>query len=489
MTRYFQKQGIEGPSYSLLYGSFTEIKKLKKAAKEMVLDVHSNDIAKKAFPHYDKWSAEYGETLLYWHGTKPAVTIVDPELAKQILSNKFGFYVKPKFKPEILTLLGNGLVTLAGVEWARHKRVLNPAFSMDKLKVMTNRMATCAMEMIDEWKNLVAVSEDRCTKVEMGAAFRKLTADIIAHTAFGSCFMEGREAFKAQQELQNCCAASSADIDIPGARYLPTPSNLQLWKLEWKLKNSMKRIIQKRIELQALTNSGSYGDDLLGLMMDASETDHHTKDGPELNMDEIVDECKTFFFAGHETTSNVLTWTIFLLSLHQEWQERLRNEVLKECGTEVPDAEMIAKLKEVNMVVLETLRLYGPAIQLLREASNDMKLGNLMIPQGTILAIPMMKIHRKKEYWGEDVNDFNPLRFKNGVSMAAKHPNALLAFSAGPRACIGQNFALMEAKTVLVMFLQNFTFSLSPEYRHAPVENLTLQPQHGLPIIVKPRKF
>lgn len=138
------------------------------------------------------------------------------------------------------------------------------------------------------------------------------------------------------------------------------------------------------------------------------------------------------------------------------------------------------------MVLLEALRLYGPVIELFRQAPKDMKLGDVMIPKGTCISIPFVKIHRRKEYWGEDVNKFNPMRFINGISKAAKHPNALLAFSLGPRACIGQNFAMLEAKSVIVLILQRFSLCLSPEYKHAPVEFLTLQPQHGLPIIVKP---
>lgn len=138
------------------------------------------------------------------------------------------------------------------------------------------------------------------------------------------------------------------------------------------------------------------------------------------------------------------------------------------------------------MVLLEALRLYCPVMALYRVASKDMKLGNLLIPKETCLVMPIAMIHRSKEYWGEDANEFNPLRFINGVAKAAKHPNALLAFSVGPRNCIGQNFAMLEAKTVMALILQRFSWSLSPDYEHAPVNNLTMQPQHGLPIILKP---
>lgn len=138
------------------------------------------------------------------------------------------------------------------------------------------------------------------------------------------------------------------------------------------------------------------------------------------------------------------------------------------------------------MVLLEVLRLYNPVITTLRQASKDIKLGDLVIPRDTCISIPLVKIHRMEKYWGEDANEFNPLRFSNGVSKAAKHPDALIAFGMGPRACIGKNFAMLEAKVVIVLMIQRFSFLPSPDYKHTPIENLTLQPQCGLPILMEP---
>ncbi|KAF2324984.1 hypothetical protein GH714_022082 [Hevea brasiliensis] len=215
LTKTFEKQGIRGPSYKLLHGSLEEIKELKKLATETVLDTNSNDITRRILPHYHKWSSQYGDTLLYWHGTQPRITITNPELAKQILSNKFGFYEKPKSRPSIRYLTGYGLILVQGLDWVRHRRVLNPAFSIDKLKIMIKKMAECTISMLDEWKNLAGVAADQRIKIEMNGNFQKLTADIIAHTAFGSSYIEGREAFKALRELQKCCVASITDIFIP----------------------------------------------------------------------------------------------------------------------------------------------------------------------------------------------------------------------------------------------------------------------------------
>ncbi|CAI0474444.1 unnamed protein product [Linum tenue] len=478
LTKNFRNQGIRGPPRHFYHGSLREVKELTRNAAKLVLDNSSNDITPRINPHYDKWFPEYGETLVYWHGLLPRITITDPELVKQILSNKFGFYVKPMFRP--VTVIAKGLVLLHGPQWATRRRLLNPAFSMEKLKPMMHKIGSCTLEMVSEWGNR-AREGGGCAKVEANAEFQRLTADIISHTAFGSSYLQGKEAFQALRQLQLLSAAKIADVFIPGSQYVPTPSNMEIWKLDRTLKNSLMNIIQGKVAASKSSDVG-YGDDLLGMMIEASET---TK-GAKMNMNEIMDECRTFYFAGHETTSNLLTWAIFLLTMHQEWQHKLRDEVLRECGMEIPDADSLSKLKLVNMVLLETLRLYSPAIEMMRMAPQDMKLGKLQIPKGTILSIPVLKIHRSKELWGDDANEFKPMRFVNGVSMAATHPNAFLPFGMGPRVCIGQNFAMMEAKSVLALLLQRFSFTLSPDYKHTPTNNLTLQPQYGLPVFVKP---
>ncbi|GLT31759.1 hypothetical protein SLA2020_064700 [Shorea laevis] len=385
LTKRLKKQGISGPPRRIISGSLDEIKKMKMEAREMILDTNSNDIVQRVLPHYHRWSSKYGETFLYWHGTTLHLFIPDPELAKQILSNKFGFYMKPRVLPIFLTLAGNGLILLDGLNWVRHRRISNPAFSLDKLKFMVKRMAACAISMLQEWKDQIA--NDGCKKIEMLAEFQRLTADIVAHTAFGSNYVDGKEVFQAQRQLQRLYAATNSNIFIPGGEYLATPSNLQIWKLDRKMKRLIRQIIESRLQKSRTTNGsspGCFGDDLLGLMIGALETGQ-LKTDLKLNMDEIIEESKTFFFAGHETTSSLLTWTMFLLSKHREWQAKLREEVLKECEEGIPDADMLAKLKLVNMVLLEVLRLYGPAIILVREASEDMTLGNLMIPKKTVI--------------------------------------------------------------------------------------------------------
>lgn len=138
------------------------------------------------------------------------------------------------------------------------------------------------------------------------------------------------------------------------------------------------------------------------------------------------------------------------------------------------------------MVLLEVLRLYGPVSVLSRKARKNTKIGQVSVPKNTVVLLPLLLIHRDREIWGADADEFNPLRFEDGIPKAAEHPNAFMSFSLGPRVCVGQNFAMVEAKVAMAIILGRFSFSLSPDYKHAPIDNLTLKPQYGVPILLKP---
>jgi PHYB activation tagged suppressor 1 len=140
----------------------------------------------------------------------------------------------------------------------------------------------------------------------------------------------------------------------------------------------------------------------------------------------------------------------------------------------------------MTMVLLEALRLYCPLISMLRRPISDIKLGSLNLRKDNEIVIPIPILHRDKEVWGDRASEFDPMRFENGITKAAKIPHAHIGFSIGPRSCIGQNFAMLEAKSMLAMIVQKFSFTLSPKYVHAPADKLSLQPKFGLPVILSP---
>lgn len=139
-------------------------------------------------------------------------------------------------------------------------------------------------------------------------------------------------------------------------------------------------------------------------------------------------------------------------------------------------------LLQLHKVINESMRLYPPATLLPRMAFQDIVLGDLYIPKGLSIWIPVLAIHHSEELWGKDANEFNPERFASKSFM----PGRFIPFASGPRNCVGQSFAMMEAKIILSMLISRFSFTISENYRHAPVTVLTIKPKYGVQVCLKP---
>uniref|UniRef100_M8BFN7 Secologanin synthase n=1 Tax=Aegilops tauschii TaxID=37682 RepID=M8BFN7_AEGTA len=360
-----------------------------------------------------------GRVFLYWFGSTPNICVADLGVAKQLLSDRTGLFPKNRMNP-IVRLVGKGLVMTDGDVWHRHKKVLHTAFNVDKLKVMTSTMVDCVLSMASRYR-------------------------------------EGRKIFLALNEIQFIAFSTLWTDYIPGFRFVPTKKNMRLWKLNKTMRSTLVQIIENRLAAQ---DTDGYGSDLLGLMLEACAPEHGQ--APVLSMDEMIDECKTFFFAGQETSLHMLNWTMFLLGTHPEWQQRLREEA--EAGEPVPAGDAVPLIR--------------------RRTRSEVELGGVTVPRDALLTIPIATMHRDREVWGEDADEFNPMRFDGGAARAARHANALLSFSMGPRTCIGQNFAMVQAKAEVAVILRRFALSLSPSYVHAPTDVITLRPKYGLPMII-----
>nr|GMC77674.1 cytochrome P450 734A1-like [Ipomoea batatas] len=491
---HFCKQGINGPSYNFLFGNLKEIASLSSSSQPMSL---SHDILPRVLSFYSHWKKIYGSTFVVWFGPTARVTISDPALLREIFVVKSEYFEKNDSPPLVKKLEGDGLLSLKGEKWAHHRKIITPTFYLENLKLMIPTMGKGVTEMLDKWSDM---SKGGKVEIEVCQWFQSLAESVITHMVFGSSYERGRAIFELQAQQMVYATEAFQKVFIPGYRFLPTKKNRIFWRLDKEVRKSLMKLIEER-RVEGV--SGECPKDLLEVMVKASSKEakeenycYYNKSKKVggsntntamlllLSADDIVEECKTIFFAGKHTTSNLLAWTTVLLAMHPRWQQLAREEVLRVSGArDTPSKHHLPNLKTLEMILKESLRLYPPAVATIRRAKEEVRLGELSVPAGTELLIPIVAIHHDPALWGSDAHDFNPARFARGLDQAAKHPMAFLPFGQGARRCIGQNLAILQAKLAIAIILQRFSFHLSPSYQHAPTVSMLLHPQYGAPII------
>ncbi|KAM0933352.1 putative cytochrome P450 [Dioscorea sansibarensis] len=478
LEEHFSKQGIRGPPYRFFLGNVKEmVGFMLEASSKPMMPHNSHNVLPRVLSFYHHWKKIYGSTFLLWFGPTPRLTVSDPDLIREILVSRSDAFDRYESHPLVRQLEGDGLVSLRGEKWAHHRKVLTPTFHMDNLKLLIPYIGKTVLEMLEDKMKVVAKGSPGEEEVEIDVSewFHTVTEDTITRTAFGQSYDDGRAVCQLQAQQMAFAAEAFRKVLIPGYRFLPTKRNASSWRLDKEIKKNLIGLIRKRkesLEEEMIRADGQYCKDLLGQMIKASTP-----------ANEIVEECKTFFFAGKQTTSNLLTWTTVLLAMHPEWQDLARHEVLRVCGSrDIPSRDHLAKLKTLGMIINETLRLYPPAVATIRKAKVDVELRGYKIPQGTEILIPIMAVHHDAKIWGQDAAEFNPARFMD----SARSPTGFIPFGVGPRMCIGKSLALLEAKLTIAILLQRFTFRVAPRYVHAPTVLMLLYPQYGAPVIFTP---
>ncbi|WCJ32363.1 Cytochrome P450 CYP72A219 [Euphorbia peplus] len=482
LEKYLRQQGLSGNPYRFFYGDWKENISIINQAQSKPFDHFSHDVASRVMPFLRDLICSYGKNSFMWIGPIPRVNIMNPEDIKDVFL-KIHVFQKVKTNPVFSKLLAPGLVSHEGDKWAKHRKIINPAFHHDKLKLMLPQVYESSNIMIENWNKLLS-GKDSC-EIDVWPDLQKLTCDVISRSAFGSNYEEGQLIFDLLKELAQLLTQMAQSVYIPGWRFFPTKRNKRMKQIDREIKASLQNIIQKREK--AMKTGETMNHDLLGLLMESNLKEIEEK-GRDKNMglsiNDVMEECRLFYFAGQETTSTLLVWTIILLAKYPNWQASARDEVLHVFGKSKPDFEGISHLKVVTMILYEVLRLYPPAIMLSRAIHEEIRIGNLVLREGIQLSLPIILIHQDSELWGDDASEFKPERFSGGVSKATKYPNVFLPFGSGPRICVGQSFALIEAKMAVASILQNFSFELSPSYSHAPHSVATLRPQYGAPLIL-----
>jgi cytochrome P450 len=417
----------------------------------------------------DMWHC-YGDLVrvrfLFWQG----YLIFHPDQIKHVLQDNHRNYTKDFFTLSAFkAFVGNGLVTNNGDSWLQQRRLMQPAFHRKQLAAFGTLITGTTVEMLERWQGFTEQGQP----LDIAAEMMRLTLRVVGQSLFTLDLRHDTETVGRAVTTLSKLMLEYMSVPFPPL-WIPTPRNRRITSAIRTLDTVVQDIITARRRQH--TESG----DLLSLLLAAR--DEETGEG--MSDKQVRDEVMTLLFAGHETTSNLLAWTWYVLSQHPDVERRLHEELEAVLAGQRPSVEHLPNLPYSRMVLEETLRLYPPAWSLARKARTGDCLGGYAIPaKSVILMIPYVT-HRHPAFW-EEPERFDPERFT--PERAAVRPRyAYFPFGGGPRLCIGNTFALMEAHLILATVAQRYRLCLVPGYAVEPEALLTLRPRDGLPMTLKP---
>jgi cytochrome P450 len=406
-----------------------------------------------------------------------ALLLHEPAAIKHVLVDNARNYRKDPIQRRILsTGLGDGLLSVEGDRWEIQRRTLAPLFARRRVAAFTTAMLTAADSLAEKWRRRSGEGP-----IDVAAELTLLTLNVLALTIFSDGIGGDFEEFRGAMNAYFGAIGQIDAFDLLGIpSFVPRPGRKALRRTMAYFEGVIDHIIQVRRRRLASLGADA-PQDLLTLLLRALDP----STGRPMSIAEVRSNILTFLSAGHETTANTLSWSVFLLSQSPHWWTRVREEADLELRG---DREgLLDRLVVTRAVVEEALRLYPPIAALSRMPEQADAASGVTIKPRTLIVIAPYILHRHRRLWDRpDV--FDPTRFLEPAK--AKIPRfAYLPFGAGPRTCIGSSFALQEAMVVLATLVHRFHMELSPEARVWPVQKITLRPAPGLPMQITPREF
>jgi cytochrome P450 len=401
---------------------------------------------------------DYGDIVTMRYYNFRVYFISHPDFIEQVLVTHNRKFIKGRILRKNRRLFGDGLLTSEGDFWLRQRRLAQPAFHRGRVASYADTMVKYADRLLAEWKD----GEERDLHAEM----MRLTLQIVAKTLFDADVdKDAKEVGRALGALMELNSDFRKLILTP--TWLPTPRNIRAAIAIRRLDKIIFRFIEER------RTSGKDAGDLLSMLLAARD-----EDGSRMTDRQLRDEAITIFLAGHETTANALSWTWMLLSQNPAVEAKLHAELDAVLAGRTPSLDDLPNLRYTGHVVTESMRLYPPAWGMARVAIEDVEIGGYPIPKGCGISLAQWVVHRDAR-WFDAPEEFRPERWE-GDLMKRLPRFAYFPFGGGPRQCIGNNFAVMEATLLLATIAQKFRIRLVPGHPVVPMPSITLRPRHGV---------
>ncbi len=409
---------------------------------------------------------EYGDIAHYRIGWNHIVFLNHPDYIREVLVVQNDNFIKERTVQRTKMLLGEGMITSEGAQHRSQRLVAQPAFHRQRIPEYASIIVHEATRLRDRWRP----GEQRDIAIDM----MHLTLNVVAQTLFATDLRA--EVDELADAINRIMSLYNFLVMLPAAEWLVhvRPPGLAAFV---RARKRIDAVVYRMIA--AHRQRTSHGSSLLDLMLAAS-LDHGAASEQSLR-DQVI----TIFLAGYETVANALSWTWYLLSQNPECERRFHHEIDRELQGRLPTYNDVSRLRYVEMVLAESLRLYPPAWAMGRYARLDFQLGDFFLPAKTTVLMSQFITHRDARFFPDPLR-FDPERF----TLEARSRRTKLTyfpFGSGVRQCIGESFAWMEGVLLLATLAQKWKFRLVPGHRVEPEPLITLRPKYGMRMLLEPR--
>jgi cytochrome P450 len=425
-----------------------------------------------ALAFLEQATKEYGDFFPVRVFMSNAYVLNHPAHVEHVLQTNYRNYRKSPMLDKLKPILGEGLFLSEGELWTQQRKLIAPSFFRQRVEAMGVTMSTVASEHVWQWDKRAEAQAEFSLSEDMSF----LTLEVALRTMFGNGMDESEaKAFSDALMIGNEVSAERVWNLTRLTEILPTAKNRAYDRAVQTLDRVVWRVIRER------RATGVSGDDLLGVLIDARDSETHEA----MNDQQLRDEVLSLLLSGHETTAVMLAWTFHFLAQHPACLEQLRSEVDTVLAGRVPTPDDLKQMDYTKRVIQEVARLRPSIWWFARVAVNDDDICGQPIKAGTTVLISQYLIHHHPSIW-DDPTVFNPDRFL--PEYVAKRPKfAYLPFGAGPRVCLGSGFATMEMQMVLAMLLRRFDVTITSESNPELSPMITLRPKKDITARVKPR--
>ncbi len=423
---------------------------------------------------------QYRDVVRLRFGPRYSYTLFQPDFVKHLLVDNNKNYRRAKVGNGLLkSITGENLLTSDGDFWRRQRRLIQPAFHRQRIFGFGQLMTASAAAMLADWDQIPAGQI-----VRVDQAMMRVTLQIVGQSLFSVDLSTGSSALGHAITVGSEYFTYRLGHLFALPLWVPTPRNLAYKRSQAAVVNQVPDMISARRRLIAAQGDAASSGrqyDMLDLLLDARYEDT----GEPMDDQQLAREIRIMISAGHETTANTLTWTLYLLSQNPGAEAKLQAEVDTVLSGRTPTVDDLPQLPYTHQVIQEAMRLYPAAWVVARQSIGEDQLGQYHVPADQGMVMPIYAIHRHPDFW-PDAEVFDPERFTPEAA-AQQHRFAYFPFGGGPRMCIGNLFALTEAQLILAMIAQRYQPRLQPGYKVEPEALITLRVKGGLPMTLARR--